>query len=88
MLDAARWLDAAAERADGRLEAPAAALQRALIELGEAHAGVESALEAMDFDPRDLKPPKSGCSPCARWPASMTCWPMTWPVLPRPCAPA
>lgn len=55
MLDAARWLDAAAERADGRLEAPAAALQRALIELGEAHAGVESALEAMDFDPRDLE---------------------------------
>ncbi|CAM2997366.1 DNA replication and repair protein RecN [Paracoccus aminovorans] len=55
MLDAARWLDAAAERAEGRLEAPAAALQRALIELGEAQAGVESALEAMDFDPRDLE---------------------------------
>lgn len=55
MLDAARWLEAAAERAEGRLEAPASALQRALIELGEAHAGVESALEAMDFDPRDLE---------------------------------
>lgn len=55
MLDAVRWLDAAAERAEGRLEAPAAALQRALIELGEASAGVEAALEAMEFDPRDLE---------------------------------
>ena len=55
MLDASRWLDAAAEKAEGRLEAPAAALQRALIELGEASSGVEAALEAMDFDPRDLE---------------------------------
>ncbi len=55
MLDAARWLDGAAERAEGRLETPAAALQRALIELGEAASGVEAALEAMDFDPRDLE---------------------------------
>lgn len=55
MLDASRWLDAAAERAEGRLEAPAAALQRALIELGDAAAGVEAALEAMDFDPHDLE---------------------------------
>ncbi|MEG4642841.1 DNA replication and repair protein RecN [Paracoccus pantotrophus] len=55
MLDAARWLDGAAERAEGRLEASAAALQRALIELGEAVSGVEAALEAMDFDPRELE---------------------------------
>lgn len=55
MLDASRWLDAAAEKAEGRLEAPAAALQRALIELGEASSGVEAALDAMDFDPRDLE---------------------------------
>ncbi|MTH36389.1 DNA repair protein RecN [Paracoccus limosus] len=55
MLDAVRWLDTAAERAEGRLEAPVAALQRALIELGEAASGVEAALEAMDFDPRDLE---------------------------------
>ena len=55
MLDAVRWLDSAAERAEGRLEAPAAALQRALIELGEALSGVEGALEAMEFDPRDLE---------------------------------
>jgi len=55
MLDAVRWLDGAAERAEGRLEAPAAALQRALIELGEAISGVESALDALDFDPSDLE---------------------------------
>ncbi|MDT1061567.1 DNA repair protein RecN [Paracoccus sp. CPCC 101403] len=54
MLDASRWLDAAAERAEGRLEAPAASLQRALLELGEAVSGVEAALDAMEFDPRDL----------------------------------
>ena len=55
MLDAARWLEGAAERAEGRLEAPAGALQRALIELGDAVSGVEAALDAMDFDPRDLE---------------------------------
>lgn len=55
MLDAVRWLDGAAERAEGRLEAPGAALQRALIELGEAVSGVEAALEAMDFDPAELE---------------------------------
>ncbi|WP_423207046.1 DNA repair protein RecN [Paracoccus yeei] len=55
MLDAARWLEGAAGRAEGRLEGPAGALQRALIELGDAVSGVESVLEAMDFDPRDLE---------------------------------
>ncbi|WP_423210387.1 DNA repair protein RecN [Paracoccus yeei] len=55
MLDAARWLEGAADRAEGRLEGPAGALQRALIELGDAVSGVEAALEAMDFDPRDLE---------------------------------
>lgn len=55
MLDANRWLETAAEKADGSLEAPVAALQRALIELGDAASGVEAALDAMDFDPRDLE---------------------------------
>ncbi|WP_415184767.1 DNA repair protein RecN [Phaeovulum sp.] len=55
MRDATRWLDGAAEKAEGRLEAPLAALDRALIELGEAHQGVEQALEALSFDPRDLE---------------------------------
>ena len=44
--DALRWMDGAAEKAEGRLDAPMEALNRALIELGEAQAGVERTLEA------------------------------------------
>lgn len=55
MRDALRWLDGAAERAEGRLDAPMEALNRALIELGEASDGVERALEALDFDPGELE---------------------------------
>ncbi|MEC9432345.1 MAG: DNA repair protein RecN [Pseudomonadota bacterium] len=55
MADAARWLDGAADAAEGRLEAPLAALERALTELGEAQAGVEAALDALDFDPMRLE---------------------------------
>ncbi len=51
MGDALRWLEGAADRTEGRLEAPLAALNRALIELGEAQQGVEDCLEALDFDP-------------------------------------
>lgn len=55
MRDALRWLDGAAEKAEGRLDAPMDALNRALIELGEASDGVERALEALDFDPGELE---------------------------------
>jgi DNA repair protein RecN (Recombination protein N) len=55
MRDALRWLDGAADRAEGRLEGAQEALNRALIELGEAQAGVEGALEALDFDPGELE---------------------------------
>lgn len=55
MRDADRWLQGAADRAEGRLEAPLAALDRALIELGEAASGVESALESLSYDPRELE---------------------------------
>ena len=55
MLDANRWLEGAADRAEGRLDVAITALSRALIELGEAHSGVEAALEAMDFDPHELE---------------------------------
>lgn len=55
MRDALRWLDGAAEKAEGRLDAPMDALNRALIELGEAQDGVERALEALDFDPGELE---------------------------------
>lgn len=55
MRDALRWLDGAAEKAEGRLDSPLEALNRALIELGEAQSGVERALEALDFDPGELE---------------------------------
>lgn len=53
--DATRWLDGVADRAEGRLDAPLAALSRAMIELGEAQAGVEDALRGLDFNPADLE---------------------------------
>jgi len=53
--DALRWLEGAADRAEGRLDAPLAALNRALIELAEAEAGVEDTLRGLDFDPRELE---------------------------------
>ncbi|WP_298356575.1 DNA repair protein RecN [uncultured Litoreibacter sp.] len=55
MADAIRWLEGVADKADGHLEAPLAALERALTELGEAHQGVESALDAVSFDPFELE---------------------------------
>jgi DNA repair protein RecN (Recombination protein N) len=55
MRDALRWLDGAAGRAEGRLDGAMEALNRSLIELGEAQAGVERALEALDFDPGELE---------------------------------
>lgn len=55
MSDASRWLDGVAEKADGHLEGPLAALERAITELGEASQGVESALEALSFDPFELE---------------------------------
>ncbi len=55
MLDARRWLDGAADRAEGTLDDPLAALDRALTELGEAAQGVERALDALTFDPSELE---------------------------------
>ncbi|AUH64352.1 DNA repair protein RecN [Paracoccus zhejiangensis] len=55
MLDANRWLEGASDRAEGRLDAPIEALGRALVELGEAASGVETALAALDFDPHALE---------------------------------
>lgn len=55
MRDALRWLDGAAPRAEGRLDAPIGALSRALVELSDAQAGVEGALAALDFNPSDLE---------------------------------
>jgi DNA repair protein RecN (Recombination protein N) len=55
MGDAMRWMDGVAARAEGLLEAPVAALGRALNELGEAHQGVERCLEALSFDPAEME---------------------------------
>lgn len=55
MRDALRWLEGAADRAEGALEGALAALNRALIELGEAQQGVEQSLAALDFDPSELE---------------------------------
>ncbi|QXT41272.1 DNA repair protein RecN [Gymnodinialimonas ceratoperidinii] len=53
--DAGRWLDGVVEHAEGRLEMPMAALERALVELGEAQAGVASFAERLEFDPAELE---------------------------------
>ena len=55
MRDALRWLDGATDKAEGQLDGALDALNRALIELGEAQDGVERALEALDFDPGELE---------------------------------
>ena len=53
--DATRWLGAAADRAEGRLDAPLAAIERAMLELDAAQRGVEDALDALTFDPYQLE---------------------------------
>lgn len=53
--DAMRWLEGAADRAEGRLEGALAALNRALMELSDAQSGVEDTLQALDFNPADLE---------------------------------
>ncbi len=55
MSDAMRWLDGAASAADGRLDAPMAALGRAIEALGEAEQGVADCLDALNFDPASLE---------------------------------
>lgn len=55
MGDAMRWLDGTVEQADGMLEAPLAALNRAMIELGEAQSGVGLCLERLHFSTSDLE---------------------------------
>jgi DNA repair protein RecN (Recombination protein N) len=55
LADAFRWLDGAASRAEGTLEEPMAALNRAMIELDSAMDGVVHAIEAMSFDPHELE---------------------------------
>ena len=53
--DAARWLGDASREAEGALDAPMAALDRALEELGEAEQGVARALDRLAFDAGELE---------------------------------
>ncbi|WP_282094550.1 DNA repair protein RecN [Epibacterium ulvae] len=54
--DAQRWLDGVRDISDDiGLDAPMAALARAMIELGDAQDGVAQILDALDFNPLDLE---------------------------------
>ncbi|WP_435229707.1 DNA repair protein RecN [Pseudopelagicola sp. nBUS_20] len=53
--DAVRWLEDALDGTAGHLEAPIAALERALVELGDAADGVDQCLEALHFNPNELE---------------------------------
>ena len=53
--DAMRWLDGVAGQAEGSLDAALGALERALEAIAEAQDGVEAALDALSFDPRELE---------------------------------
>ncbi|PID35666.1 MAG: DNA repair protein RecN [Rhodobacterales bacterium] len=55
MGDALRWLEGVADQAGGTLDAALDSLGRALVELTEAQAGVEAAMEALAFDPGELE---------------------------------
>ncbi|MFK7879102.1 DNA repair protein RecN [Roseobacter sp.] len=53
--DAVRWLDGAAEQADGLLEAPMAALSRTMAELDDAVEGIAGAIDQLSFNPAELE---------------------------------
>ncbi|MBU2866919.1 DNA repair protein RecN [Pacificibacter marinus] len=55
LIDALRWLEGAADKADGRLDAPIEGLNRTLNELAEAQSGVEDCMEALQFNPHELE---------------------------------
>ncbi len=55
MSDALRWLEGASEGAAEALDAPIAALARALAELDEATDGIVRCLEVLDFNPLELE---------------------------------
>ncbi|EKE73197.1 DNA repair protein RecN [Celeribacter baekdonensis B30] len=55
LADALRWLEGAAEKAEGRLEGAIESLGRALNELADAQSGVESCIDALRFNPHELE---------------------------------
>ncbi|QFS82018.1 DNA repair protein RecN [Roseivivax sp. THAF40] len=55
MNDGLRWLEGVADRAEGAVDASISALERAMVELGEAVSGVEACLDGLHFDPSELE---------------------------------
>lgn len=55
MSDAMRWMEGVSSQAQDTLDAPIAALSRAMVELGEAQDGVERCLNGLDFNPAELE---------------------------------
>ncbi|MDX2485744.1 MAG: DNA repair protein RecN [Pseudodonghicola sp.] len=55
MAEALRWLEGVVQDADKTLEAPIAALGRAMVELGEAQDGIERSLAGLEFSPAELE---------------------------------
>lgn len=55
MGDALRWLEGVTDKAEGLVDAPMAALERAMVELGDAVSGVEAALDQLTFNPHELE---------------------------------
>jgi DNA repair protein RecN (Recombination protein N) len=53
--DARRWLDGLTDRADGGLDAALAALERAMVELGEAQSEVAGFADRLVFNPAELE---------------------------------
>ncbi len=55
MLDANRWLQEAADQAEGKLDAPLENLSRAMNDLADAQRGVEDCLSQLEYDPLELE---------------------------------
>lgn len=55
MADAIRWLEGLRDTAEGTLDGPLAALDRALVELTEAQDGIERFAEMLAFNPHELE---------------------------------
>ena len=54
-VDASRWLQGVAGDADGQLDAPLEAIERAMLALDEAQSGVAACLDALTFNVADLE---------------------------------
>ncbi|MHA6325458.1 DNA repair protein RecN [Roseivivax sp. CAU 1753] len=55
MGEALRWLEGVADRADGAVDAPVSALERSMVELGDAVSGIEACLDDLRFDASELE---------------------------------